>query len=540
MPSSATGFSTIVRESHDFSCGILDATGRLVARGSHPGHMGGLPASVHGLFDFYAPADMREGDAFLASHPYHSGCPHANDMVVMAPIFTDGTLIAFAASIGHTPDIGGVAAGSRKATARDLFGEGLQIPPVRFMRSYRLEQATATFVRANSRVPEMMIGDLTAKVGVCHTIGEARLHDLVRTYGAPALLQQFDQAGERTAHRISEQLAAWPDGVCEVEAEVDDPSTGEPIRLHVASIKEGQRLVLDFTGTGDQATAPINLRPHSWRASRATWPYASPTANPPQPRHGAGRRNAASAGQPARSCIPGPVGFYSKTLALAESVIGAVMAKASGQARPRPHRHSELHCRRLHRRQAAIRPVRTYVRGRARVRRRQRLHRRRFARQLRREVHQRRGHRVRVPCRHDPLRGAPRLRRRPRVPRRPGYVREYRVRASSRLSGGAAKREAAGVEGGSGGRNAWVVVHPGEEREQRYPGIVSNIGLEPGDVFRIETGGGGGPLPPAERDPARTRADIADGVLIPAKARDTYGARADPRRGRLIPLSPQG
>ena len=129
------------------------------------------------------------------------------------------------------------------------------------MRDYRLEQDTATFVRANSRVPEMMIGDLTAKAGVCHTIGEARLHDLIRTYGAPALLQQFDQAGERTAHRISEQLAAWPDGVCEVEAMVDDPSTGEPIRMHVASIKEGQRLVLDFTGTGDQATAPINLRP---------------------------------------------------------------------------------------------------------------------------------------------------------------------------------------------------------------------------------------------------------------------------------------
>ena len=179
---------------------------------------GGLPASIHGLFGFYAPADMREGDAFLASHPYHSGCPHANDMVVMTPVFWDGALVAFAASIGHTPDIGGVASGSRNATARDLFGEGLLIPPVRFMCDYRLEQDTATFVRANSRVPQMMIGDLTAKAGVCHTIGEARLHDLINTYGTPALLQQFDQAGERTAHRISEQLAAWPDGVREVEA----------------------------------------------------------------------------------------------------------------------------------------------------------------------------------------------------------------------------------------------------------------------------------------------------------------------------------
>ena len=67
---------------------------------------------------------------------------------------------------------------------------------------------------------------------------------------------------------------------------------------------------------------------------------------------------------------------------------------------------------------------------------------------------------------------------------------------------------------------------PGEEREQRYPGIVSNIGLEPGDVFRIETGGGGGALPAADRNPARTRADIEDGILTPTKALETYGLDA--------------
>ena len=519
-----TGFSTIVRESHDFSCGLMDATGRLVARGSHPGHMGGLPASVHGLFDFYAPADMREGDAFLASHPYHSGCPHANDMVVMTPVFWDGALVAFAASIGHTPDIGGVAAGSRNATARDLFGEGLLIPPVRFMRDYRLEQDTATFVRANSRVPEMMIGDLTAKAGVCHTISEARLHDLINTYGTPALLQQFDQAGERTTHRISEQLARWPDGVCEVDAEVDDPSTGEPIRLHVASIKEGQRLVLDFTGTGDQATAPINLRPPFIEGLARNMAIRLTDRHIPL-NHGMEqavecRFRRGSLLDPA---FPGPVGFYSKTLALAESVIGAVMAKASG----RPAL-------------AHIATQSSIVVGYTGTKRQYVQYELMYAGAPAWEggdgftgVGSRASYGAKFTSveviesefpvdmtRFEVLpdsggdgafRGGP------------GYVREYRVRAPSRLSGGAAKREAAGVEGGSGGRNAWVVVHPGEEREQRYPGIVSNVGLEPGDVFRIETGGGGGALPAADRDPARVRADIEDGILTPAKARDTYG-----------------
>ena len=521
-----TGFSTIVRESHDFSCGVLDASGRLVARGSHPGHMGGLPACVEGLFAFHPPGAMREGDAYLASHPYYSGCPHANDMVVMTPVFAGGALAAFAASIGHTPDIGGVAAGSRNATARDLFGEGLQIPPVRFMRGYRIEQDAATFVRANSRVPEMMIGDLAAKAGVCHVIGEARLRDLARAYGADALQAQFAQAAERSARRLRERIAAWPDGVSEVDASCDDPSADEPIRVHAAAVKEGERLVLDFTGTGDQASAPINLRPPfveglarnmAIRLTDRHIPLNYGIAEAVECRF---RR-----GSLLDPVFPGPVGFYSKTLALAESVIGAVMAKASGNPAL-----------------AHIATQSSIVVG--------------YAGGGKRQYVQYElmyagapgweggdgfsgvGSRASYGARFTPVeiiesefpvemtrfevlpdsggdgafRGGP------------GYVREYRVRAPARLSGGAARREAAGVDGGGEGRNPYVVVHPDEEREERYPGIVSNVGLDPGDVFRIETGGGGGVLPPARRDPARVRADLDDGVVTLAKAHATYGA----------------
>ena len=521
-----TGFSTIVRESHDFSCGVLDASGRLVARGSHPGHMGGLPACVEGLLAFHPPGGMREGDAYLVSHPYYSGCPHANDMAVMTPVFAGGALAAFAASIGHTPDIGGVAAGSRNATARDLFGEGLQIPPIRFMRDYRIEQDAATFVRANSRVPEMMIGDLAAKAGVCHVIGEARLRDLARAYGADALQAQFAQAGERSARRLRERIAAWPDGVSEVEAWCDDPSADGPIRVHAAAVKEGERLVLDFTGAGDQASAPINLRPPfveglarnmAIRLTDRHIPLNYGIAEAVECRF---RR-----GSLLDPVFPGPVGFYSKTLALAESVIGAALAKASGNPAL-----------------AHIATQSSIVVG--------------YAGGGKRQYVQYElmyagapgweggdgfsgvGSRASYGARFTPVEVIEsefpvEMTRFEVLPDSggdgafrggPGYVREYRVRAPARLSGGAARREAAGVDGGGGGRNAYVVVHPGEEREGRYPGIVSNVGLEPGDVFRVETGGGGGVLPPAGRDPARVRADLDDGVITPAKARETYGA----------------
>ena len=360
------------------------------------------------------------------------------------------------------------------------------------MRGYRLEQDTATFVRANSRVPDMMIGDLTAKAGVCHTIGEARLHDLIAAYGAPALLQQFDQAGERTAHRIREQLDAWPDGVCEVEAMVDDPSIGEPIRMHVASIKEGRTPRPRLHRHRQPGDRPHQPPPALRRgASPATWRYASPTAISPSTT--AWRTPSSAASGAAASSIPrspGPVGFYSKTLALAESVIGAVMAKASG----RPAL-------------AHIATQSSIVVGYTGARRQYVQYELMYAGAPAWEggdgfsgVGSRASYGAKFTSveviesefpvdmtRFEVLpdsggdgayRGGP------------GYVREYRVRAPSRLSGGASKREAAGVEGGGDGRNAWVVVHPGEEREQRYPGIVSNVGLEPGDVFRIETGGG--------------------------------------------------
>ena len=105
----------------------------------------------------------------------------------------------------------------------------------------------------------------------------------------------------------------------------------------------------------------------------------------------------------------------------------------------------------------------------------------------------------------------------------PGYVREYKVRSGGRLSGGAAKREAAGMEGGGNGSNAYVVVHPGTDREERYPGIASNLGMQPGEVFSIETGGGGGVLPPAERDRELVKGDLQDGLVTPGKAMEVYG-----------------
>ncbi len=520
-----TGFSTIVRESHDFSCGVLDRQGRLVGQSNHPSHMAAYPESIKGLLQFYSHDDMAEGDAFLANHPYYSGCPHANDMVIITPIFHEGEVIAFAASMGHTPDIGGVAAGSRNATSRDIFGEGLQIMPVRYMRNYEIVQDTASFVRANSRVPEMMIGDLTAKAGVCFSIGEERVKDAIQTYGADTMRQMFDDLGERTEQQARDYIAQWPDGVHESETWVDDPSNPDkPIRLHVSAIKEGDRLIMDFTQTGDQAAAPINVREPFIRG--LVYHGVISMTDPYLPiNHGLGsaiecrfRKGSIIAPE-----FPGPVGFYSKTVSIAESVIMSAMAKAAGRpALAHGSTQSSIVIgyqgdsdRQYVQYELMYAGARAWDGGDGFSGVGARASGGRFTSV---EIIE-----SEFPVDVAKFEVIPDTGGDGKSRGGVGYVREYKVRSNSRLSGGAAKREASGADGGGHGVNAYVVVHPGTEREERYPGIASNIGLKPGDVFSIETGGGGGVLDPHDRDHELVKGDIQDGLITPEKAMSVYG-----------------
>ena len=101
-----TGFSTIIRESHDFSAGITDREGNVVGLYSPlPPHLGAYPECVKGVLQFYSYDEMRDGDCFLINHPYYSGCPHPNDMVVVLPVFHEGRVAAFCASMGRTTPV---------------------------------------------------------------------------------------------------------------------------------------------------------------------------------------------------------------------------------------------------------------------------------------------------------------------------------------------------------------------------------------------------------------------------------------------------
>ena len=266
-----TGYSTIIRESQDASCAILNKQGEVVAQ--HvvlPLHMGAFPACAAAILKYFAPSEIEPGDAFITNHPYLGGSPHAPDMAVLAPIFYRGEWVGFAADMAHKSDIGGTVPGSGSGNAREIFQEGLHLPPVKFMSRLQPVKEIEALIAANSRTPALVIGDLRGQVGAAR-LGERRMAELMERYGKGTVIDSTELLSSLTENRLRQAIASWPDGESEGESFVDHDGIDltRPIKIHVKVKKTGDRLHFDFTGSSDQTQGPANIRPPLVRAACA-------------------------------------------------------------------------------------------------------------------------------------------------------------------------------------------------------------------------------------------------------------------------------
>src|SRR6266478_5084362 len=257
-----TGFSTIVRESQDASCAIMDTNADVIAQ--HvvlPLHMGAFPACCGAVIKTYG-GDIVEGDAYLINHPYEGGSPHAPDMAVITPIFVEGERIGFCASIAHKSDIGGPVPGSCSGQAREIFNEGLHLPAVRYERGYRRNRDIERLIAANSRTPELVLGDIRGQLGA-DRLGERRLNELIAKLGKEKTRACCDRLLELSERMLKAAIAQWSDGRFEAERFVDDDGIDLeiPVRIHVAVEKRGEALAFDFSGSAEQTKGPANIRP---------------------------------------------------------------------------------------------------------------------------------------------------------------------------------------------------------------------------------------------------------------------------------------
>jgi N-methylhydantoinase B len=321
-----TGYSTIVRESQDASCLILDPNGDVV--GEHvilPLHAVSLPEAVRAIRARFN--DIAAGDAFITNHPYDGGVAHSMDMAVITPFFAHGVLAGFCGSIAHKSDLGGVIPGSAYAGARELFQEGIQYPPIRYERRGESVRDVEAILRANSRTPELVLGDLRGQVGVAR-LGERRLGELVERYGLAQMLEAFAHKQRVTESRLRSELARWPDGTFEGESFVDHDGVDidRPNRYHVRAEKRGDRIRFDFSGSSDQTKGPLNIRPPLARGCCYFAVIAS--IDPRLPNDGGLARTVETAfrrGSVLDPHFPAPCNAYmSSSLAVTEAVLQAL------------------------------------------------------------------------------------------------------------------------------------------------------------------------------------------------------------------------
>jgi N-methylhydantoinase B len=258
-----SGYSTIIRESRDFSCVILDRAGRLIVAPPMFFHAPVYRHLVGRIMEAYSGSGaINDGDVFVSNHPYEGGLPHVSDMAFVAPVFADGAIVAFSGSIAHKADVGGAVAGSTSANATEMFQEGLLVPPIKIVDAGAPQSDIERIILANSRQPELMRGDIHAQIAVTK-MGAGRVKELCARFGADTVCSSFAAILRSAAEELRAAIAGLPEGVSRTEGQLDSDgiTLDRPVKLAVTVSVGGGLASFDFSDSDAQARGPVNLRP---------------------------------------------------------------------------------------------------------------------------------------------------------------------------------------------------------------------------------------------------------------------------------------
>lgn len=256
-----TAYSPLLKVAGDYSCGIFDARGNMVAQGPDlPIHLGSMPDAVRAVIAAFP--RVEPGDVFIHNDPYHGGS-HLPDVNVVAPCFFGERLIGFGCVRAHWPDIGSATPGSYGAVT-EIYGEGLRLPPVRLYRDGEPDPNVEAIIFANVRTPAERRGDLRAQVAA-NRRAQARLAALAQKYGPDVLCEIMDEVLDYSERMMRAALARLPDG----EASFVDVFDGdgvlapgmdedEPFTVRLTVRKEGDAITADFTGSDGAVPGPMN------------------------------------------------------------------------------------------------------------------------------------------------------------------------------------------------------------------------------------------------------------------------------------------
>lgn len=256
-----SGYSTIVRESRDFSCVVTDCKGRLAVAPPMFFHGPVYFHLIRRILEIYGEDGLNDGDTLVCNHPYEGNLPHVPDMALVTPVFHDDRIVAFTASIAHKADMGGAVPGSTWGQATELFHEGLLLPPVKIMRAGTPNPDLQRLIASNSRAPELVLGDMNAQIGITG-IGRDRIKGLCESFGADVFVGAIEEIIAASDREFRAALARLPDGDFSSEGLLDNDGIDRdrPVKLHVRiSVRDGD-VHFDFSASDPQTRGPANLR----------------------------------------------------------------------------------------------------------------------------------------------------------------------------------------------------------------------------------------------------------------------------------------
>jgi len=253
-----TAYSGVLKDVMDYSTALCDDAGHVVAQGlALPSHLGSIPEAAASVLRHFG-AEMRPGDVYCLNDPFDGGM-HLPDVFVLQPIFAGGERLAIAATVCHHTDVGGRVPGSNASDSTEVYAEGLRIPPIKMYDAGAPNETLFALIERNVRLPGHVRGDLRAQLAACRIADDA-VAELVARDTREGVRRRLRELIDHAARMTRAAIGALPDGTYAFEDWIDDDGIdlGRPIPLRVAVRKQGDRLVVDWTGTAPQVRGAIN------------------------------------------------------------------------------------------------------------------------------------------------------------------------------------------------------------------------------------------------------------------------------------------
>jgi len=254
-----TSYHPIFNEVLDFSTALLNAKGELAAQSlGVTVHLGALELCAQAIINHFGIDGLKPGDVLIHNNPFPGGT-HLPDLDVLAPVFHDSKLVAFAVARGHHGDIGGMHPGSFAGDTTSIFQEGVRIPPTKLYDAGKLNEGVRNLLLANVRVPTFTWGDLQAQIAACR-IGEKRMLEMFDKYGADAMHQTMEWSMNRSEELMRREIERIPDGTYTFADYLDNDGIDKEkeIRIHVKITVKGSNITFDFSGSDPQVKGPAN------------------------------------------------------------------------------------------------------------------------------------------------------------------------------------------------------------------------------------------------------------------------------------------